>query len=160
MTIRTRLACIIALSLLVGCSNDDDEPQFILDGNYLIGEWDGPLERIVYDDGTEENWESNSCIVGKSMTFFEDGGLFYVDYIEDSTGSCIDDNTTEPVASWKLNENGRLIVTAFSPDSSAIDVSPKQLEIIDDDRMHFYYQDLPSAAPENAKSYYRVFLRR
>ena len=88
-----------------GCENDELNPS---DRGLIIGEWEGYSLTLVFEDGSSEAWQGNPCS-GYILNFFEDGRVRWVDFIEDTPNSCVENPITEPFGEWERISNGKYV---------------------------------------------------
>lgn len=155
----TLVLLYLFLILNLSCFEEDILPPLPPDNGLIIGKWEGHNGHLVYLDGSEVFWNEDNNCYGFIMEFFEDGTLWFTDFINkpEENLSCYDDPETNKIGNWNRISNGKyeFILTRSSDDSELL-ITPELIEFIDYNNgiiiMKIHYNEPPEGAPENAVS--------
>lgn len=164
-SLKSLLAVLLCSLITYSCYEEDIDIPLRLDEGLIIGKWEGYTSYLIYEDGSETLWEENKCY-GYIMNFYEDGRLWYVDFVKNPAldDSCVDSPITKQDCSWKRISNGKYEFTIYKERiNSEFIVTPSSImfdSTADGIRtMTINYSTPPDNSPEGVISHYITLFR-
>lgn len=152
---------------LCGCYEEDIVLPLPNDEGFIVGEWEGSFVEYQAEDGSDIFWDTFYCENSIMMICFEDGRLWYVDFVRDPNAddACIEDAFTEQIGTWKRKGIGKYEFHLQNGyDGSEVLIKPERIEFSAPEQetktMRIFYKESPKKGPPDAVSYYRTLFKR
>lgn len=151
---------------LFSCYEEDIDVPLPSEERLVLGNWEGVLGNLVFEDGSETLWDRNRCIED-IMSFHEDGRLWYFDLMRNPAleNTCVENQKLKRDGSWKRISKGKFEFDFIQEiDNSKVIVTPTLIEFMGSNSegrtMTIHYSTTPNNAPKDAISYSITFEKR
>ncbi len=157
---------ILSCILLLGCYEEDVDVPLPAEERLILGNWEGSRAFLIFKDGSEALWDKNRC-VGHLMDFYEDGRLWYFDYMRNPAldNSCVENQKIKQDSRWKRISKGNYEFAHFREiDNSELIVNPDLIEFKGSNSegrtMTIHYSTPPENVTQDVVSYYIIFNKK
>lgn len=156
------LPCIV----LLGCYEEDIDVPLPAEERLILGNWEGSMAFLIYKDGSEVQWDNNRC-VGHLMNFYEDGRLWYFEFMRNPAldNTCLENQKLKRDCRWKrISKNKYEFVLFREIDNSELILKPDLIEFkgsnTEGRTMTIHYGTPPENVNEEVVSYYIIFNKK
>ncbi len=149
------------MAFAISCTKEKIE--IVDDTGMILGRWEGFVQATaVYKDGNVDNYYNSLCNGIEMYQFWEDGRLFFVDFVQVAVDGCGENMDTKQYGNWKRLSNCKYRITLFlEPDNSELVIEPYSIEFVEEGRfMDIRFEEFYTGSNDSIAYIFQRFGRK